>query len=167
MAQVEGPYTMPALIPRPRHHPPQWSDHVLIHAVQVAVCVAWVSYMSLVLVGLFTGYGAMSTIYSPLHPAIAVGMSLMVIVGSVTTIWGVVTSTNRLDLSWKVHQAGLLAAGGGWFIFAVTYAMMPGAYWFSVVIGISQFVVAAAGFISVLFVERTTRAAIRDQGLEA
>ena len=109
----------------------------------------------------------MSTIYSPLHPVIAVAMSLMVIVGSVVTLWAVVSSTNRLDLAWKGHQVGLLTVGGGWFIFAVTYAMMPGAYWFSVVIGVSQFVVAAAGFVSVLFVERTTRAAIRDQGFEA
>ena len=167
MAQVEGVYTMPGLIPHPRHFPPKWSDHVLIHAVQVAVCLAWIMYMSLVLVGLFTGYGAMATVYSPLHPAIAVAMSLMVIVGSVVTLWAVVSSTNRLDLAWKGHQVGLLTVGGGWFIFAVTYAMMPGAYWFSVVIGVSQFVVAAAGFVSVLFVERTTRAAIRDQGFEA
>src|SRR5690625_890222 len=167
MAQVEGVYTMPGLIPQPRHFPPKWSDHVLIHAVQVAVCVAWISYMSLVLVGLFAGYGAMSSIYSPLHPAIAVAMSLMVIGGSVVTLWAVVSSTNRLDLAWKAHQAGLVVAGGGWFIYTVAYAVMPGAYWFSVVIGISQFAVATAGFVSVLFVERTTRAAIRDQGFEA
>lgn len=167
MAQVEGVYTMPSLVPRPRHFPPKWSDHVLIHAVQVAVCVSWIAYMALVLGGLFVGYGAMATVYSPLHPAIAVVMSLMVIAGSALTIWAVISSTNRLDLAWKGHQVGLLAAGGGWFIFALTYLTMPGAYWFSAVIGISQCVVAAAGFVSVLFVERTTRAAIRDQGFEA
>lgn len=167
MAQVEGAYTMPGLIPHPRHFPPKWSDHVLIHAVQVAVCISWIAYMSLVLAGLFVGYGAMSSIYSPLHPAIAVVMSLMVIGGSALTLWAVVTSTDRLDLSWRNHQIGLLTAGGGWFIFTLTYTVMPGSYWFSSVIGTSQFVVAAAGFVSVLFVERTTRAAIRDQGFEA
>src|SRR5690625_4644710 len=131
MAQVEGVYTMPGLIPQPRHFPPKWSDHVMIHSVQVAVCVAWIADMTLVLVGLFVGYGAMSSVYSPLHPVIAVTMALMVIGGSVLTIWAVVTSTNRLDLSWKGHQTGLLTAGGGWFIFALTYIVMPGAYWFT------------------------------------
>ena len=158
---------MPGLVPKPRHYPPKWSDHVLIHAVQVAVCFAWIAYMLLVLSGLAIGYGAMSSVYSPLHPALAVAMSLMVIIGAVATVWAVVTSTERLDLSWRVHQIGLLAAGGGWLIFAVTYFAMPGGYWFSAVIGVTQFVVAAGGFISVLFVERTTRAAIRDSGLEA
>ena len=108
---------MPSLVPHPRNFPPKWSDHVLIHAVQVAVCTMWISYMTLVLGGLFVGYGAMATIYSPLHPAIAVAMSLMVIGGSALTLWAVVTSTNRLDLSWKAHQIGLLTVGGGWFIF--------------------------------------------------
>lgn len=158
---------MPGLVPKPRHYPPQWTDHVLIHAVQVAVCLAWIAYMSLVLGGLVVRYGAMSTTYSPLHPVFAVTMSFMVIGGSLATIWAVVTSTARLDLSWKVHQIGLLAAGGGWFIFALTYVVMPGGYWFSATIGITQLVVAAAGFVSVLFVERTTRAAIRNSGLEA
>lgn len=158
---------MPGLVPKPRHYPPKWSDHVLIHAVQVAVCFAWIAYMTLVLGGLFTGYGAMSTIYSPLHPAIAVAMSLMVIVGAIATTWAVATSTERLDRSWKVHQTGLVLAGGGWFIFAVTYLVMPGGYWFSATIGISQLAVAVAGFVSVMFVERTTRAAIRETGLEA
>lgn len=158
---------MPGLVPKPRHYPPRWSDHVLIHAVQVAVCFAWIAYMSLVLGGLVFGYGAMSTIYSPLHPVLAVIMSLMVIGGAVATVWAVVTSTERLDLSWKVHQIGLLTAGGGWFIFALTFLVMPGGYWFSSVIGVTQFVVAAAGFTSVLFVERTTREAIRKTGLEA
>jgi len=158
---------MPGLVPKPRHYPPKWSDHVLIHAVQVGVCFAWIAYMLLVLVGLFVGYGAMSSIYSPLHPAIAVAMSLMVIIGAVATVWAVVSSTNRLDLAWKGHQTGLLMVGGGWFIFSLTYIVMPGPYWFSAAIGISQFVIAAAGFISVMFVERTTRAAIRETGLEA
>lgn len=158
---------MPGLVPRPRHYPPRWTDHVLIHAVQVAVCLAWISYMSLVLGGLAFGYGAMSSVYSPLHPILAVVMSLMIIGGAIATLWAVVSSTERLDLAWKVHQMGLLIAGGGWFIFALTYIVMPGAYLFSAAIGITQFIVAAAGFISVLFVERTTRAAIRDTGIEA
>lgn len=158
---------MPGLVPKPRHYPPRWSDHVLIHAVQVAVCFAWIAYMSLVLGGLAFGYGAMSTVYSPLHPALAVIMSLMVIGGAGVTVWAVVTSTERLDLSWKAHQIGLLTAGGGWFIFALTYTVMPGSYWFSAVIGFTQLLIATAGFISVMFVERTTRAAIRETGLEA
>lgn len=158
---------MPGLIPRPRHQPPNWADHVMIHSVQAAVCVTWISYMLLVLLGLQIGFGTMSAVYSPLHPILVVAMATMVIVGSIATLWGLISSTDRLDVAWKLHQSGLATAGAGWSIFAITYIVMPGQYWFSILIGVTQTAIALAGFIAALFVERTTRQTIRDQGLEA
>src|SRR5690625_6099423 len=129
MAQVAGDYQMPGLVPKPRHYPPKWSDHVLIHAVQVGVCFAWIAYMLLVLVGLFVGYGAMSSIYSPLNPAISVAMSLMVIIGAVAIVWALVSSTNRLYLVWKGHQTGISMEGGTWFFISLMYIVMSCCYW--------------------------------------
>lgn len=158
---------MPSLVPKARHEPPTWADHVVIHAVLVAVTAGWIAYMVLLLVGLFVGYGALSSSYSPMGNGLTSVMAAMIILGSVLTLWGITTSSSRLDRAWRAHQSGLVLVGGGWVIYTVAYAAMPGAFWFSIVIGFVQFIIALAGFLSVLFVERVTREAIRDQGIDA
>lgn len=149
-----------------RNEPPSTVDHILAHPGTVSM-VAWWALIGMLLVvdGLskWSIFGS-SNVNNPL---LLSGIGVAIGAGGASALWGAITRTNRLDLTWDAQKIGHVLAGAGWTAFAIVAFVTNFENLYLWLGGIANVILAVLTIISVSRTESHKRQEMRDNGWNA